>query len=401
MKKGNKLKLGKKEGEISLKSQVESTLVMSIRELIDETIKPTTYHIANLASFIQASVLFEDIYLLGRSGRKVSPLTILPNQLKGNSFYKYQIITDAKERRSLAENKIQESLLNKTSLLDKEGWGSIYSGLRNLLQSNGRGWIRVLERDITTLLSDKTKYADEGIELALESLNYEIYGHLLNKEKLSIYYWIKTFYNIQIALDNERVFFGNFTRTPFVGPVYDILSREFISNLRLKGLIPDGIGNTVMSLKDKNEGAAWDAVLPTLVSKVLEIAHYDRKRIADAILELRSSKDAKRFRSHYKVLLETKKTDNLYDLMTNDITELTSRWRELSQSGYKKVTWIAPFLKFYMGGKWLFSEYHNLVYFLHHFYHLRIFWDKNANEINIDQDAKQAVYKTFGDIEEI
>jgi hypothetical protein len=62
----------------------------------------------------------------------------------------------------------------------------------------------------------RTAYAEEGVPKAIGTFSSPDFVSLSDVQKLALYYWLKTMFNVRLAVDHERVFFSNLARTPLL-----------------------------------------------------------------------------------------------------------------------------------------------------------------------------------------
>jgi len=385
--------------DVRLAAQLENTLVISVVDLLRGA-PPTSARIANLSSFIQASILFDQIHLPGRSERSVSPLTVLPAELQATECFIYHPVTDATERREWARNRILT--------LVTEGDGSVTFNRRSgevlldivyrTVRDEGKGWLRAFQTDIAAVLAGNSPYQYESVPRALQSLEGIEYTAMSPEHILAIYYYIKTFYNIRLAVDYRRVFFGNFARTPLIGSAYEHLADPYVRTPLLKRLISSGKSHWIAVMKEKSAAVAWEIAVPTLVDAVLRLAQFERAKVPEAILAMRDSNEARAFREHFQSLLNREPGKNPLDDMTKDIQALVKRWTALSPDGWRPASLITPLLRHFLNQKEIFNIYKDLGIDLWYLRHLRIFWKQWINSNSFDSGAAEAVQRTFGQI---
>ena len=382
-------------------AQVENSLVISVTEILAEERSPTVADISNLASFIQATVLFDEIYLPGRKGRDVSPLTILPEKLHTAGWYKYHVVEDSSERRQHALNELVTFASSGSEQAHAIGKSNaLLAGVQRSVSEAGPGWSLLFWADIKRVISGKTAYAEEGITKALNSFSGEDYSDLSDIEKLALYYWLKSLFNVRLAVDYKRVFFSNFARNPLIPKAFDLLEQEYVRTPLLDKLITSGRGHWTAVLKRESQAAKWDFVLPTLIAEVLYRANYEKKYIVEAIADLRDSRAARRFREHYRNLLMSEPCRNPWEEMSRDVDEMATHWKAISRLGVKKVRVWTPFLRAYLGTKKVLEGLDDIRAFTSRFRHMSLFWEHGARTITFDRDAAGAIHRTFGTIEE-
>lgn len=385
-----------------LSAQLENTLVMSVTETLSGERSLTSASISNFAAFIQASVLFDDIYLTtGRKVREVSPLTLLPDKLRTAGWYHYHILDDASVRHEHAIATLIDICSSRSTNTDLMGKGkSLIAKLRRSIAETGPAWSGLFWNDIERVISGKTAYAQEGVPKAIDSFSGEDYADLTNHEKLALYYWLKSLFNVRLAVDCERVLFSNFARNPLVPNVYDLLYQQYVRTPLIEKFITSGRGNWVATLKKEFQSAKWDIVLTTLVAEVLERAKFEKNRVAEAIVDLRDSTAARRFRKHYRNILSSEPYRNPWEEVSRDVDQMIKHWNEISRRGTSRVRVWAPFVRGYLSISKILEGYDEIITFLKHFRHLNLFWQHGADVITLDRDAAAAIYKTFGTIEE-
>jgi len=384
-----------------LAAQVENTLVISVTELLSGERPPTVADISNLAAFIQATVLFDVVYLPGRKGRDISPLTVLPEKLRAEDWYEYHMVQDSSERRQHAHDELVTfSSSGSEQTHTKSNSKTLLAGVQRSVAEAGPGWALLFWADIHRVISGKTAYIEEGVPKALESFSGEDYSNLSDVEKLALYYSLKSLYNVRLAVDCKRVFFSNFARNPLIPKAFDLLEKEYVRTPLLDKLITSGRSHWTEVLKQEAYAAKWDFVLPTLISEVLCRASYEKQSIAEAIADLRDSKAARRFREHYRKLLKSEPYRNPWEEMSRDVGEMAAHWREISRLGAKKVRVWTPFLRAYLGLNKVLECLDEIRAFTSRFRHMSLFWEYGADTITFERDAAGAIYKTFGNIDQ-
>lgn len=377
-----------------LASQLENTLVLSSRDLLIEgRNRPTPAQLANLASLVQATVLFDDVWLPGRKGREVSPLTMLPESLSNSGAFKYHSVQDATERREAAKI----CMLNTSLPINSNDSGNtLITYLKELLNKQKYASAQYLWADIEDVIKGRTEYEKEGVPKALDEFSSNEYSNLDQMEKLALYYWLKSIYNTKLAIDEGRMFFCNYARTPLKLSAYESIEKKYMREPILKALVKSGDAYAAEVSRTIGESRGWVFALSNLLSEVLNRAHHERKNVASAIIDLRNSTKAERFRRHYRELVEKNQEYVVFDEITKDIEHMADLWNSISEKGRERITILQPFYKSYLGTGKILDLLDKERTFAKYFRHLSIFWEAGAFEISLNSAVHKDIVKTYG-----
>ncbi len=384
--------------------QIENTLVKSVNDLlINSDIPANQININNLINFIQAIVLFDKVKLPARPRRTYLPVELIPDTLKKEDIFEVLVVEDFSYRMEKADvgtSSIAEAFL-KSSRSKEEKFASkgnlLIEFINKELIAKGAGWRKVFWRDVEDILKGKSNYEREGVAKVLLHFNSSEYDTLTAAEKVGIYYLWRCYYNLELAIDNESVYLQNLTRLPLSKIIYEQQRKNLIQSPLLENCPFDLKSWVIENMAPGTPSQSWIQTLPTLLHDVLLSARCERNKVAEAILEMRNSKQAETFRKHFRKIREELSMAGAMQNMNDDIEHLLKLWSNISDLSQEPGKIAIPFLKmnFSDTGKVLLNLL-KFPYLALRLKHLNIFWTKVPKRKRFNKELAGLIKKTFG-----
>lgn len=387
--------------------QIENTLAKTVNDLLcNPSTKASPINLSNLTSYIQAAVLFDKVKLPARPARTFLPTGVIPPQLRSEGIFEVEVVEDFATRMqkaqdetlALVERSIQILPVRRTRRPPKAKGRLLVDYINQKLSAQESRWREVFWSDVEAIIGGKSGYEQEGVQKVLGHFEEPDFSGLSDVEKVGIYYLWRCFYNVQLAVDNQRIYLQNLARSPLAIPVYELLRKSIIRSpvlidcpLSLKAWVID-------NMSPGTPPKSWVRMLPTLLHTVLKSAHGERGRIADAILDLRESKKAVAFRKHFRKVRENTSTAGVLQKMDEDIEHLFYLWSKISESGRELGAIATPFLKRDISdvAKAL-GDTILIPYLAVRCRHLRLFWLGAHNSKKMNRELAGLIIKTFGE----
>ncbi len=341
---------------VLLRSQTENTLVNNVFHLLNSNESVITSDIDNLIKYINAIVMF-DIVDLPTAAKKELAEENIPDVIQKAEIFNAYLIEDYETNLKEAEIRVENALNSwqrkssrdlpeigsDSSDLDKQ-YTRYIDDLHKKLDFDPNAFWNNCKIKSKPILNDWDNRKFRVIKSAFARPRYE---ELDFHKQLGIYHLWRAYNNVEIVTRNNTVFINNQDRTPFVADAYESAGNQFLNNFFSGNEVNlESLPKRKFEL-NLNKDYLIKRAVPLLLHKVLVKAKCERKRVADAILDVRHSKSAERFRAKYRQILERDYGRDNPRRVTNEISKdfnsLLSILQSLDDKRLQPLIAILPF----------------------------------------------------------
>jgi hypothetical protein len=300
-------------------------------------------------------------------------LDCIPQILRTEEVFDEELEPDSVASIKRAERVIADVVRESRGAVDGPG---VLGFMNAALEGRGRGWQREFWADVRTVTETPMPYAREVLTRSVASLTDPEYDGLSECEKVGLFYFWHCFSSVDLAINHGRMYLQNVVRSPLADIVYSAMARDVPLCPALKGYPIDVRGLVLENMLYKAAAESWTGAVPTLLVAVLERAKCQAERVPDAIIDLRLSRGARAFRTHFRQIRQCNSNVEQLRSLDADMRRLFELWASISTLGREPAKIVKPFLA---GGVKEWAEWLTVVgkipFLLARFSHLRMFWE--------------------------
>jgi hypothetical protein len=139
------------------------------------------------------------------------------------------------------------------------------------------------------------------------------------EEKAALTYLWRCLYNVSLSVEKQRPYLHNVYRLPFINAIYHHVEEQVLSLPWAEGMISQRV-------KIANpQSLLYKVFLPSLLGSILSSIE-TREQVIPKVLEIRESRKARDFRSHYRELQEKLGEPGASLELEKDIKHLVDLW---------------------------------------------------------------------------
>lgn len=305
-------------------AQVDNTLLMSIGGLFAHGLTNPIADVTNLMTFAQAVILFDKVTIPIWDAKVLAtrriPATIAPRNIFKDALDKsFQTRWEGSIKQSL----MMCGLSNEVSIISEQSLNSVISLSQSILSSEGQAWPVAFENHIQQIENTQSENNVRDIKQRMDSYaNVNAYLSLPIKEKAALTYLWRCLYNVSFSIEKNRPYLHNVYRLPFVNAIFRYLEKQNIP-------APWSEKATFDTATASYQPSIGKVLLPSLLGAI--ISSVDKKeQIIPKMLEMRDSKPARDFRTHYSGLQEKLGEPGAAVKTEKDIQYLIDLWSGIS-----------------------------------------------------------------------
>lgn len=305
-------------------AQVDNTLIMSISGLLAGRMADPIADVTNLMTFAHAVILFDRVAVpvwdINRSATDYLPSSMLP---KG-------IVEDAVDQdfQQRIQNCIEDSFVMGYSsksppIQSGQSITSVVSLVHQILSAEGKTWPSAFQKHIHHIEDTQPELATREMKRIINGYSIDVaFLSLPIEEKAALTYLWRCLYNVRLSLEKQRPYLHNVYRLPFVNAIYHDIEEQRLSLPWAEEIMPRG------SKTANYQSSVHKVLLPSLLGNVLS-GIKTKEQIIPKMLEIRESRKARAFRSHYAELQEKLGESGVSLELEKDIEHLISLWAGL------------------------------------------------------------------------
>ena len=302
-------------------AQVDNTLVMSVRGLLTGRMADPIADVTNLMTFAHAVILFDRVAVpvwdINRSATDYLPSSIFPKGIFEDAVDQdfQQRIQDCIEQ-SFAMGSSSKSL----PIQSGQSITVVASLVHQILSAEGKAWSGAFQKHIHHIEETQTELVTREIRRIING--YSINAAFLSlpiEEKVALTYLWRCLYNVSLSVEKQRPYLHNIYRLPFMNAIYHHIEEQRLSLPWAEEIMPQGPKTT------NSQPLVYKVLLPSLLGSILS-GIKTREQIIPKVLEIRESRKARAFRSHYAELQEKLGEPGVSLELEKDIEHLISLW---------------------------------------------------------------------------
>lgn len=407
--------------KVLLRSQTENTLVNKVFHLVNGAKSDCKWSdIDNLNKFILAIVMFDRVDLPTASVETAQ--TNIPDVMRNAELFNIYPIVDYEANLRSAEISVENSL-NYLQLKYKRNMPEIGSDASDLDKQYTwyidklfamRGFDPYAYWKDCKKKTELNEWDAKKFHVVESAFARPRYEELDLYKKYGIYQLWRTFNNHEISTSTNAVYINNHVRTPFVAYAYESVGNHHLREFFSGEFCLDSLPKRRIAF-NLNKDYLIKRTVPLFLNKVLEKSKGERKRIPEAILEVRQS--AEQFRARYREILEKKYGSdnplNVTEEISKDIDKILSILHLVADKHTRPLSVFIPFSQIIAAAAIayrnlgpekvkegaLLASLAMLSVALKKYYDLRHLWLFSPAVIsNYDKDLGEHLQKTFGEI---
>lgn len=300
----------------------------------DDACQVNFSHLIQLEEYIEAIVLYDQVILPVRSGHEARIEKASPQLIWKAGILCPEIVYDMESRMLQARVKCNQLACSK----NLSPCGSNIHSIEVLRLAS-------LANEILGSTPGRDKQFREHIPMALqlpgttEILDKEFsgteYSGLSDADKIAIWYLLRTFCFVPIAVEHRRPYKHNYYRMAFAQEAYNVARRDLLQDPELEQYGPD--------YWNINAAIGARQSVPMFVSHILQ--HVDhRSQLEDAILSLRESASARHLREYHRELIAKYDEEQGHTVFDAKLGELYKAWRSIHSTVEMMVTIDLPIM---------------------------------------------------------
>jgi len=302
-------------------AQVDNTLIMSVSGLLTGRMADPIADVTNLMTFAHAVILFDRVAVpvwdINRSATDYLPSSILP---KG--IFEDAVDQDFQQR---IQDCIEQSFVmgsSSKSLPIQSGHSItvVASLVHQILSAEGKAWPSAFQKHVHHIEETQTELVTREIKRIMNG--YSIDAAFLSlpiEEKVALTYLWRCLYNVSLSVEKQRPYLHNVYRLPFVNAIYHHFEDQRLSLPWAEGIMPRG------PMTANSQPLVYKVLLPSLLGSILS-GIKTREQIIPKVLEIRETRKARAFRSHYAELQEKLGEPGVSLELEKDIEHLINLW---------------------------------------------------------------------------
>lgn len=302
-------------------AQVDNTLIMSVSGLLTGRMADPIADVTNLMTFAHAVILFDRVAVpvwdINLPATDYLPSSILPKGIFEDAIDHdfQQHIQDCIEL-SFAMGSSSKSL----PIQSGQSITGVLSFVHQILSAEGKAWPSAFQKHVHHIAETQTELATREISRIMNG--YSIDATFLSlpfEEKAALTYLWRCLYNVNLSVEKQRPYLHNIYRLPFVNAIYHHIEDQRLSLPWAEKIMP-------RRPKAANcQPLVYKVLLPSLLGSILS-GIKTKEQIIPKVLEIRESREARDFRSHYAELQEKLGEPSASLELERDIEHLINLW---------------------------------------------------------------------------
>lgn len=309
-------------GKVESHAQVDNTLILSVSALLTGGMSDPIADVTNLMTFAHAVILFDRVTVpvwdINRSA-----MDYLPSSIVSKGIFEDAVDQDFQRR---IEDCIKQSFVmgsSSKSLPIQSGRSitAVVSLVHQILSAEGEAWPSAFEKHIHHIEETQSELVIREIKRIMNgyAIDDAAYLSLPIEEKAALTYLWRCLYNVSLSVEKQRLYLHNVYRLPFINAIYHHIEEQRLSLPWAEEMMPRG-------LKIANsQPLVFKVLLPSLLGSILSSIE-TREQIIPKVLEIRESRKARAFRSHYRELQEKLGEPGASLELEKDIKHLIDLW---------------------------------------------------------------------------
>jgi hypothetical protein len=302
-------------------AQVDNTLIMSVSGLLTGRMADPIADVTNLMTFAHAVILFDRVAVpvwdINLPATDYLPSSILP---KG--IFEDAVDQDFQQR---IQDCIEQSFVmgsSSKSLPIQPGQSitGVVSLTHQILSAEGKAWPSAFQKHVHHIAETQTELVTREIGRIMNG--YSIDAAFLSlpiEEKAALTYLWRCLYNISLSVEKQRPYLHNVYRLPFMNAIYHHIEDQRLSLSWSEEIMPR------RPKAANSQPLVYKVLLPSLLGSILSSIK-TREQIIPKVLEIRESREARAFRSHYAELQEKLGEPSASLELEKDIEHLINLW---------------------------------------------------------------------------
>lgn len=307
--------------EMKSHAQVDNTLIMSVSGLLTGRMADPIADVTNLMTFAHAVILFDKVAVpawdINRSATDYLPSSILPKGIVEDAVDQdfQQRIQDC-----IAQSFVMGSSPNSLPTQSGQPITVVVSLVHQILSAEGKAWPSAFQRHVHHIEETQTELVTREIRRIMNG--YSIDAAFLSlpiEEKAALTYLWRCLYNVSFSVEKQRPYLHNVYRLPFMNAIYHHIEDQRLSLPWAEDIMPRRPKTA------DSQPLVYKVLLPSLLGSILS-GIKTRAQIIPKVLEIRESRKARAFRSHYAELQEKLGEPGVSLELEKDIEHLINLW---------------------------------------------------------------------------
>jgi hypothetical protein len=277
--------------------------------------------VTNLMTFAHAMILFDRVAVpvwdINRSATDILPSSMLPKGIVEDA-----VDQDFQQRTQdcIAESFVMGSSSRSLPVESAQPITVVTSLVHQILSADGKAWLSAFEKHIHHIEETQTELVTREIRRIING--YSIDAAFLSlpiEEKAALTYLWRCLYNVSLSVEKQRPYLHNVYRLPFMNAIYNHFEEQRLSLPWAEEVIPRRPKTA------NSQSSIYKVLLPSLLGNVLS-GIKTKEQILPKMLEIRESRKARAFRSHYAELQEKLGEPGVSLELGKDIEHLINLW---------------------------------------------------------------------------
>lgn len=343
--------------------------------LLTTDVAPHWPGLYQLEQFIQGLVLYDGVVLPGIPTLDYAPELVTPQRLWSDGAFTVEIECSELDRRCSVDSLVDLRQASSDHLPAEDPHvhlpvpgPALLHWIDRILAERGPEWPSLFWGHVVFFLQMKEDYARRTVRWIVAQFRDPRWGNVGSREKVGIYYLYHSFFNVLSCVQKHRAYLPNYYRMPLVNEAYRCVRRLAAKPRVWEDYLPNAHSLMELGLTDElpdPECMSWALKGPFFLARILDTVDR-REQIVEAILELRHSGAARRFREAHRQLVEELGSETALHEINEKMDRLVQNFRRVSSPVEIPLSVNLPVVPKNLPGPWVWGAKRTLYRICRH-----------------------------------
>lgn len=308
-------------GKVKSYAQVDNTLILSISALLTGGMSDPIADVTNLMTFAHAVILFDRVTIpvwdINHPATAYLPSSIVPT-----GVFEGVVDPDFQQRMEecIEQSFVMGSSCKSLPIQSSRSITVVLSLVSQILSAEGKAWPSAFQKHVHHIEETQSEFVIREIMRIMNGYAIDAaYLSLPPEKKAALTYLWRSLYNVSLSVEKQRPYLHNVYRLPFINAIYHHIEEQGLSLPWIEEVMPRGPKTA------NSQPLIYKVLLPSLLGNILSGIE-TREQVIPKVLEVRESKKARAFRSHYAELREKLGEPGASLELEKDVKHLIDLW---------------------------------------------------------------------------